>query len=231
MKRLPLILIALVLLAMLGVAPASALTIGTLSNGTGTATLIGGQLTVYSFSGAYHFDNTVEYPIPGVGNQTLAQIFSDGGQYSFAANTDGSLHAGDAKYLNPTLDKGSSKWGIYGTNNGTTFYGQAMTLAFSGGTSVGASGSATGVFNSDGFIHWYYGYDGDPGGKTSMAAYGLPAASYFLGQYEITSTNGSNINFKINGEFIPTPLPGTVVLLGSGLAGLAFWRRRLVSKS
>jgi hypothetical protein len=31
-------------------------------------------------------------------------------------------------------------------------------------------------------------------------------------------------NFKLEGTQVP--LPGTVVLLGSGLAGLVFWRRR-----
>jgi hypothetical protein len=77
----------------------------------------------------------------------------------------------------------------------------------------------TGNLVSDGIFHWYGGYP-----DTSMAS-----EDYFPKFYFDFTTNSSSGNLYTGTMQVyasNTPIPGTLLLLGSGLAGLAFYRRR-----
>ncbi len=217
--------------------PAGALTIGTMT-GTGTVTVddVGHPIT-YAFSGAYNFDNTVLYPTP-LGNQTLKQIMGEVNptQYVFAANSSGNVPANDYDgYTQGSVPKGNFQYDLNTAGNGgahsSTFYGSVLNFAFQGTT---PTGTVTGTVKSfDGNIHWYYGYDTDlgnpalgiPAGMTSLATLGLSDTSNFIGTYTVTGHGDHSVNYSLSGTFTAVPLPSTLLLLGSGLLGLAGWRR------
>jgi hypothetical protein len=230
MKRLPLILIALVLLAMpAGPAGANGIPIGTLT-GSGTVTLDShGNPTGYSFTSAFSW-------VPALAGPTA---MNDLGQYVFAANSLGTLPVYDYSAAlspaPPVYTSGSNYMGAFQfdlntTRNGgahsSTLYGSILNFTFQG---TEPSGNVTGAIKSDGFLHWYYGFDsyvGPPAGKTSLAAWGVSDIFNFAGTYQVTQFGGQSETFNLNGTLYATPLPSTVLLLGSGLAGLAFWRKR-----
>ncbi|MFW5834420.1 MAG: VPLPA-CTERM sorting domain-containing protein [Pseudomonadota bacterium] len=61
-----------------------------------------------------------------------------------------------------------------------------------------------------------------PVASTAFAFFSGPLAA---GMYTVT-VNGDFANAGFSGEISAVPLPGALVLLGSGLAGLAYMRRR-----
>jgi len=232
---------------------AAAVTIGTMT-GSGTATVNDlGQPTAYSFSGGFAFDNSTQYNLgPPYGLQTLKQIMGDVGQYKFLANSSGNLPAYDysAPWPSPSppypaMPEGYTAGGptligyfqydLNTTGNGgahsSLFYGSVLNFAFQGTS----SGTVTAVTqSSDGYIHWYYGFDdfaGPPAGMTLLSSLGLSGTAYFNGTYAVTEQIGSTVSYTLAGTFDTVPLPPSMLLLGSGLLGLVGlgWRRRKTS--
>jgi hypothetical protein len=216
-------------------APAAAVTIGTMT-GSGTVTVdINGQPTTYSLSSSFAFDNVTQYNVPVYGLQTLAQIMGDVGQYMFLANSLGNLPAYDYDgYTAGSHYIGNFQYDLNTTGNtgahSSTFYGSVLNFAFQG---TQPSGTVTGaVQSSDGYVHWYYGFDnyvGPPAGETLLSSLGLPNTANFSGIYMVTGSSGGIVSYDLTGTLTanPVPLPPTALLLGSGLLGLVGvgWRR------
>jgi hypothetical protein len=241
MKRIALYLGMLgLVLALVG--PASAVTIGTIS-GTGSVTVNGsGNPTAYSFGGAFNFDNITYYPIPVetpggtvIVNQTLKTIVGESNptQFTFAAHSAADLIALDSYGGASPINRGNYySWKVDNPNgSNTSLYGTAVNFIFSPIDQY--HGDLTGtVTSSDGFFHWYYGYDNQPdpvhgGGMTSLALLGLSNTFLVSGTYY---TPGGDISgsgsFTVNAQLSAVPLPGALVLLGAGLVRLARYSRR-----
>jgi hypothetical protein len=219
-KQLGLLAICLSLLsfgALAGTAAATDIPIGTVT-GAGTFTVDGsGNPTGYAFSGAFSW-------VPALAGPSA---MNDLGQYVFAADSAGTLTAYDYDAYSATShNMGNVYFDLNTTGNGgahsSTLYGSILNFTFAGSP----SGTVTGSVLSDGYIHYYYGFDNYPGppapGETSIASLGLSSIFDFDGTYNVTGPG----QFNLTGTLYATPLPGTLLLLGSGLAGLAFYRRR-----
>ncbi|MBM4274533.1 MAG: PEP-CTERM sorting domain-containing protein [Deltaproteobacteria bacterium] len=213
--------------AAVSMAAATTVPIGTMT-GSGSVTVSGyNPPTAWEFSGTYHFDNTLAI----YGGQTLAQIFGDSGQYTFTAHSANNVPAYDwnGNPAAPALYQGDYGWVIDNHSGGaklsSTFYGSVLSFMFSG---TEPTGTVTASLLSDGFVHWYYGYDTDPGGRTPLAALGLSSYSDFMGVYTVTGYPSGGVNYNLTGAFytdIAVPAPATLWLLGSGLLGLLALRR------
>jgi hypothetical protein len=186
---------------------ASAATLGTIS-GTGTFN----STSSWSFSGLFDFVGDAD------------SIFGDVGQYQFNAGSAG-LTATDGNTApspaNPTHLKGPAAWEIlntYGVNS--TFYGPSFNWT------MGAGNAITGTLATDGSIHWFYGYDEDTGGKTSLASFGLGSNLDFVGSYNMTGTNDFSFGGTVSAAPIPEPETYAMLLVGLGMLGFAARRRK-----
>jgi hypothetical protein len=197
----------------------SAAPLGTIS---GTGTFSGPSN--WSFSGAFDFDNSVDY-IFGTGlqqfNASSAVLTAMDGNGPTPANSFGGIG-------NPTHTMGPAAWEILNTwGANSTFYGPSFNWAMGSGNSI------TGTLVTDGSIHWYYGYDETPGtptsppGKTALADWQLSPELSFVGSYQV----GQNNDFTFNGavSLAPVPEPETygMMMAGLGLIGFIARRRKL----
>lgn len=222
MKKSIVIVLAIAFVAFAGsTAMAATIAIGSVTGGTGTVSISGGSPTGWDFSGLFSFENTVPY-----GGFTLAQIFGDVGQFTFAASSLANLPAYDSNGGSDpgVIYRGSVGWLINNPGGpNATIYGSTGGFAFSGAY---PTGTVTATLYTDGFIHWYYGYDdtiGPPAGKTSLAALGLTNPLLFSGVYNITGDTGNTITFNLTGDITTqVPEPSLMLLFGIGLgaAGL-----------
>ena len=220
----------LYLVALCGIAGAATVTIGAVSGA--------GAVVVDNFdqpTGAYSFYGGFTWAPPF--NDPLAM--NDLGQYTFAANSAGTVPAYDSDLGANPIFRGNYQWVLNnttGTDN-ATLYGSVVNFNFSKLTDL--TGTFTGtVQSSDGFIHWYYGHDGDTvplPGMTPLSAYNLSDTFNISGSYVVTGWNGETHTaaYSFQNAIVTAtvvPLPSTVLLLGSGLVGLAFYRRRRAAK-
>ena len=190
----------------------SAAPLGTIS-GTGTFS----DMSNWSFSGAFDFDNSVDY-IFGVPVQQFNA--SSAGLTATDGNGPSISNGG----TNPTINRGPAAWEIrnpYGANS--TFYGPNFNWAMGPGNTI------TGTLVTDGSIHWYYGYDetvGSPPGKTALADWQLSPELSFVGSYQMGA--GNNFSFDGTVSLAPVPEPETyaMMLAGFGLLGVAARRRK-----
>ena len=94
---------------------------------------------------------------------------------------------------------------------------------------------------TDGFIHWYYGYDstvGPPAGRTALLDFNTSSVLDFTGRFTTTSfdapVNGiQTARFTFEGDISanPVPEPATLSLMGLGMVGVALARKRRANKS
>jgi hypothetical protein len=221
-----LISVAMLMIFAGATAIAGTVTIGSITGGTGTVTISSsGSPTNWTVSGGFSFDNTVSY-----GGYTLQQIFG-AVPFTFGASSLANLSAYDGNGHDPSPHfKGNVGWLInnpYGPN--AMFYGSTGSFLFSGAY---PTGTVSATLNTNGFIHWYYGYDetvGPPAGETSLAAWGLNNPLNFNGTYTITGDTGNTITFNLTGDITTqVPEPSIMLLLGLGIGTATFagWRRK-----
>jgi hypothetical protein len=217
-------------------------TIGAVT-GTGTVVVANNAQNTplsWNFDTAFSFSNT---PLPQLGGFSLQQIFGDVGQYRFQANSSG-VNAVDGNGIGgPTLQQpGFEAWHILNTvpgNQNSTYFGSAFSFAFTPDALNSPTGSLDGDLTSDGFTHWYYGYDSDtcfdpPGpanctnGRTPL----LNSMFDFTGRYQLTgftiNTDGTRtLQVSLTGTVTQTiPEPGSLALVGAALLGGAALTRR-----
>ncbi len=138
-----------------------------------------------------------------------------------------------AKYIRSTTD---SDYAFYGFNGSYSRIAKNATYTQTVGTGIFAnyfnlkSGSMSGDTLGIAWVSLTNAYLYAPGdyiagqnilgsmtiGNTSIASIGLADASFDFGDY-------GDVHFKAAN---PVPEPATILLLGSGLAGLAFYRRK-----
>lgn len=221
---------ALVSVAALGLS-AGALaqtTVGTIS-GNGIYTPASGSTAAsWTFNGAFNFDNTVLYALPGGGSASLATLMgeSPSTQFQFQASSAANLAVVDGNGIGgPVHQMGSAEWQILNTstnNNNSTLYGPSATFNFQAGT-------VTGTLSTDGNVHWYYGYDGGLGitgapGMTPLSSFGAGSVLAFTGTPTNIAPDGS---FSFTGTVTAVPEPETLAMLlaGLGLVGVVVRRR------
>ena len=182
----------------------------------------------WNFDTSFAFSATA---LPALGGASLAQVFGDVGQYKFQAVSAG-VSAVDGNGIGGApKPQGSQQWQILNTvpgNNNSHYFGNAFPFAFTPDSST--TGSIDGDLTSDGFTHWYYGYDTDPNGRTA-----LPNPMFdFSGRYTITDfgqagTSGQRtLTVNLTGDITQTvPEPSSLALMGVALlGGFAATRRR-----
>jgi len=225
-------MITAMLVFSVALAGATSLTLGTISGGSGTATAPTGA--PYTFAGDFAFDTTNL----GGGN-TFQSIFGDVGQFTFAADSAGTLPAYDysapgSAVSGPSIFKGNQQW-IIGNSSVATgdsrLYGSIGSFDFTSDSS-GTAGTVTGTLITDGYIHWYYGYDdylGVPPGQTSLASWNLSDTLNFSGTWSGTPGSFTLTSGTVTASTVP--IPGAVWLLGSGIVGLIGLKRRQTKRS
>lgn len=204
LRKLALAPIAAAVMAIGYCATATAAPIGTIT-GTGTYT----DNSNWSLTGAFTFD------------AALTSIFNDMGQYQFNASSYGVPQVDGNGVGGAPIDRGLAPWGILNTsapNLNSTFYGPSATWG------MGAGNTMTGTLATDGYIHWYYGYDTDtnPNGRTSLASLGVAPNFSVTGNY----TMGQGNSFSFTGTVAAVPEPETYAMLLAGLGLLGFIARR-----
>ena len=223
-------------------AQAALITVGAVS-GSGTVVVANNAQNTplsWNFDTSFAFSTT---PLAQLGGATLAQVFGDAGQYRFQAASAG-LNAVDGNGIGGVAQSQSTQqWQILNTvagNNNSTYFGNPFTFAFSEDSVNAPTGSMNGNLTSDGFTHWYYGYDADtcfdpPGpaactnGRTALAN---PMFD-FAGRYTLTgfTDNGNNtrtLQVTLTGAITQNvPEPTSLALAGAALlAGVLATRRR-----
>ena len=191
---------------------ASATTLGTIS---GSGTFSG--MSNWSFSGAFDFDA----PLDGIFGAALQQFnASSAGLIASDGNGPSPSNGG----TNPTHSMGAASWEIlntYGANS--TFYGPSFNWTMGPGNTI------TGTLVTDGFIHWYYGYDetvGPPPGKTALADWQLSPELSFVGSYALGQGNAFSFNGTVSIAPVPEPETYAMMLAGLGLFGVVARRRK-----
>jgi hypothetical protein len=208
---------ALVLVVAVGLCgSAMGQTVGTIS-GTGSVILDGsGNATSWSFNGGFTFDSS------------LTTAMGDQGQFRFQANSSGVSIVDGNGIGGATHSVGTDPWQIINTNAtnpNSTIYGPNATF------SVLGNGSVTGTLTTDGYIHWYYGYDAEASagpygtpGKTPLASLGAGSVLTFNGTP--TNYNATNGTFDFTGTVTAVPEPETYAMLLAGLGLLGYVGRR-----
>ena len=216
----------------LAAAPAGAttVTIGSIT-GSGQATFSGGNVTAYSFTGTFNFDNTTLW-----GGDTLASLFNDSGQYRFTVNSSGTVPAYDRNGISsdPAYFKGTFQWvldNIALAPPSSTLYGNIVNFAFVTTNQDQTEGTVTGAIkSSDNNIHWDYAYDtdsGPPAGMTSLATFGLDGNFDIAGLFHVTGGDFTTNEYNLQGTMTANVTePGVLMLLGTSMIGLAAfgWR-------
>ena len=110
----------------------------------------------------------------------------------------------------------------------------AMMISI-GGTTY--TSQANGIWKIDGATPFQYGTNGQQqliwtAGNGNTGVGGIPVSAYWIG----SSRDGSDANglFTVTATFktgAPTPIPGAVWLLGSGLLGVMGFKRRKAAKA
>ncbi|MCX5805879.1 MAG: hypothetical protein NT010_07415 [Proteobacteria bacterium] len=202
------------------------------TEGSGTA---GSGGVSYSYDGIFGFDNTTPYPTP-YGLQTLKTIVGDVGQFSLNINSSGVTAYDFNGYTLaiPAVPVGTYTWVLNNQNGagGTILYGNVVNWNFAPDQGTQSYGTVNGTLQSNGFIHWYYGYDsyvGPPAGQTSLASMGLSDTFTFTGNYSITyGEDSSPIGYNLTGTLSANqvPVPPSLFLLAPGLLGLVGIKRK-----
>lgn len=223
-------------------ASAQAATVVTIGTFTGTGTVVvsnSNQNTPlsWSFDTAFSFSPT---PLALLGGFSLQQIHGDFfGLHRFQAASAG-LNAVDGNGAGgPSLSQGTQQWQILNTvpgNNNSTYFGNAFNWAFTPDGVNSPTGSIGGDIVSDGFVHWYRGYDSDtcapPSCTNGRTAIPNPVFDV-SGRYTLTgftpNTNGTRtLQISLTGAISQTvPEPTSLALVGAALlGGVAVTRRR-----
>jgi hypothetical protein len=227
-------------------ATAQAAVVVTIGSITGTGTVVvanNAQMTPLSwnFNTNFGFSTT---SLPQLGGASLAQIFGDVGQYRFQANSAG-VSAVDGNGIGgaPVPQPGFNTWQILNTvpgNQNSHYFGNPFTFGFMPDFVNAPTGSMNGTLTSDGFTHWYYGYDTDtcfdpPGpavctnGRTPLSNPTFDfAGRYTLGVPTLNQDGTRTIPVTLSGTVSQTvPEPGSLALVGAALlGGVAMTRRR-----
>ena len=211
------------------------LSFGLLGVGAGNATPI-------NFSATYTADNYVDAFTVSAGGAIIADLGSKTSTWKSAATISTLL---DVK---PNTEY-TATWTLRNVDYSSEFSGAAYPassmgsgnpMAFLGQISIGGTtytSQANGIWKIDGATPFQYGTNGQQqliwtAGNGNTGVGGIPVSAYWIG----SSRDGSDANglFTVTATFktgAPTPIPGAVWLLGSGLLGVMGFKRRKAAKA
>ena len=226
MKKLVTLLAAAMLITMMGLGSAQAWTLGTTDSTTLTYDSSLGTFlmpaTNYNFSldpDPHMWDPTYTGPpyVYGGNHKFQSALNAFYLTINSASNITGYDRNGTAASVTPV---NGLYWAItLDGNNNSPIRGYSSS-GLSASVVEGVA-TVTGTLVSDGIFHWYGAYPDVP-----MAS----APEYYFDKFNFVFTGTTTDNLNYTGTMTlyasAVPLPGTLALLGSGLAGLAFYRRR-----
>lgn len=215
-----------------GAAQAATVTLGAF-NGTGTVVVANNAQNTplsWNFDTAFSFDTVARADLGGA---SLAQVFGDVGQFKFQAASAGVAAVDGDGIGGAPQSQGMQQWQILNStpgNQNSTFFGNVpFAFAFTPDSLNAPTGALDGDLTSDGFVHWYYGYDSQAGGKTALAN----SAFDFTGRYTLTGftvdagTGNRTLQVQLTGSITQDiPEPTSLALVGAALLGGALTTRR-----
>ena len=195
-----------------------------------------GNATPIDFSSSYTADNYVDSFTISSGGTTIASFGSKTTSWQSSATVSSVLDfkPGTEYTATWTLRNVDYTSGFSGSAYPASSMGSGNPMAFVGQLTVGGAtytSSANGLWKVDGANPFQYGTNGQQqliwttnNGNNGVG--GIPVSAYWIG----SSKDGSDANglFTVTASFktgSPTPVPGAVWLLGSGLLGVMGFKR------